>query len=304
MMKLDIFIISVYCLVEEHYQTLFHTHPLRHGGFAPQMTDSEVLTIEIVGEYLGLESDTAIFEYFTQHYQPFFPALRERTLLVRQAANLWLAKERRWKRLTQVSGEAADPIQLIDTAPLPVCHPRRAGRRDRCFAGIADWGYCAAKDEYYYGFKEGIRTSSRGMIVHCPLLEARPHDIQHLEVLLDGFQGIALGDKAFLDAHRQEVLRETFGIDLQVPLRSNMPDPRPKAFRRWLGRLRRRVETVISQLCGRFHLQRIRVRNLWHLQSRLLRKVLAHTVGVFFNLQLGRSPLDLDGLVAVGAAAR
>jgi len=25
--------------------------------------------------------------------------------------------------------------------------------------------------------------------------------------------------------------------------------------------------------------------------------VLAHTVGVFLNLQLGRQPLDLDGLV-------
>jgi len=40
------------------------------------------------------------------------------------------------------------------------------------------------------------------------------------------------------------------------------------------------------------------VRDLWHFQHRLIRKVLAHTVGVFLNLQLGRKPLDLDGLVA------
>jgi hypothetical protein len=31
----------------------------------------------------------------------------------------------------------------------------------------------------------------------------------------------------------------------------------------------------------------------------LIRKVLAHTVGVFLNLQLQRDPLDLDGLIAV-----
>jgi hypothetical protein len=41
------------------------------------------------------------------------------------------------------------------------------------------------------------------------------------------------------------------------------------------------------------------VRDLWHLQSRLIRKVLAHTVGVWLNLQLGRQPLDLDGILTV-----
>ncbi|HSH78340.1 MAG TPA: hypothetical protein VLA19_07385 [Herpetosiphonaceae bacterium] len=40
------------------------------------------------------------------------------------------------------------------------------------------------------------------------------------------------------------------------------------------------------------------MRDLWHYQHRLIRKILAHTVVVFLNLQLGRKPLDLDGLVA------
>ncbi len=30
-------------------------------------------------------------------------------------------------------------------------------------------------------------------------LEARPHDIQHLDTLLEDFEGIVLGNKAFLD---------------------------------------------------------------------------------------------------------
>ena len=61
------------------------------------------------------------------------------------------------------------------------------------------------------------------------------------------------------------------------------------------------METVISQLYGLFGLQRIRVRDLWHLQSWLIRKILSHTVCVFFNLQMGRDPLDLNGLVTVGS---
>ena len=47
------------------------------------------------------------------------------------------------------------------------------------------------------------------------------------------------------------------------------------------------------------HMARIRVRDRWHFQYRLIRKVLAHTVGVFLNLQLGRQPLDVDGILMV-----
>jgi hypothetical protein len=36
-----------------------------------------------------------------------------------------------------------------------------------------------------------------------------------------------------------------------------------------------------------------------HYQHRLIRKVLSHTICVFINLQLGRSPLHLDDLVTV-----
>jgi hypothetical protein len=50
-------------------------------------------------------------------------------------------------------------------------------------------------------------------------------------------------------------------------------------------------------LTERFAVERIRVHDLWHYQHRLIRKVLAHTVAVFLNLQMGRPPLDLDGLV-------
>ena len=63
--------------------------------------------------------------------------------------------------------------------------------------------------------------------------------------------------------------------------------------------LRKGVEPVGSHLTERLAVARIRVHDLWHFQHRLIRKVLAHTVGVFLNLQLRRPPLDLDGLVTL-----
>lgn len=62
-------------------------------------------------------------------------------------------------------------------------------------------------------------------------------------------------------------------------------------------RIRKVVETVGSHLTERLSINKIRVHDLWHFQSRLLRKILTHTVAVYLNLQLKRKPLDLDDLV-------
>ncbi|MBK8904970.1 MAG: hypothetical protein IPM53_27570 [Anaerolineaceae bacterium] len=76
----------------------------------------------------------------------------------------------------------------------------------------------------------------------------------------------------------------------------------PKHLRHISKRWRKKVETAGSHLAERFQNAKIRVRDLWHYQQRLIRKVLAHTVYVFINLQLGRPPLDLDDLVVVKVA--
>lgn len=297
-MDRDHFIITVYCLVCEHYQVIKNTYPLRRGGFDPVLTDEEVITMEICGEYFKLGCDKDLFQYFRSHYAHFFPNLSDRSLFVRQAANLWGVKAAIQKRLTQVSGQADDPVQMIDTLALPVCGLTRAPR-DRCFKPDADYGYCAAKDQHYYGFKLGLRLSRCGMITDFPLLPARPHDIQLLDDLVEDFVGLVPADKGFIDAFRQALLEERHGVIVVTPPRKNMTTSHPPQLLKACRRLRKRVETVGSHLTERFGVARIRVHNLWHYQHRLIRKVLAHTVAVFLNLQLGRPPLDLDGLVAL-----
>jgi hypothetical protein len=98
-MDRDDFIIAVYCLVCEHYEAVCATlpHRLRRGGFAPQLgdeqlSDEEVITIEVCGEYFKMNSDKDIFAYFHTHYQHFFyqhffPQLQERSRFVRQGAS-------------------------------------------------------------------------------------------------------------------------------------------------------------------------------------------------------------------------
>jgi Transposase DDE domain len=236
--------------------------------------------------------------YFRTHYAHFFPRLTDRTLFVRQAANLWQVKAAIQQRLTRVSGHAADPVQIIDTLPLPVCGYTRSGR-DRCFKPFADYGHCAAKKLDYYGFKLGLRITRCGMITCCPLLPARPHDIQLLDDLVAGFAGLVPADRGFIDTFRQTLLADRHGVFVVTAPRKRMTTPHSPTLVKVCARLRKGIETVGSHLTERFAVARLRVHDLWHFQHRLIRKVLAHTVGVVLNLQLRRPALDLDGLVTV-----
>lgn len=86
-------------------------------------------------------------------------------------------------------------------------------------------------------------------------------------------------------------------IDLETPLRANMTDTRDPVFVKSLIKVRRLVETVIGQLTDHLHIAKVRARDLWHLTSRVNRKILAHTMGIYLNRMLRREPLQFDGLI-------
>ena len=296
-MDRDTFIITVFCLVSELYAQVTARRPVRHGGFAPALSDEEVITMEICGEYFKLHQDRDLYDYFATHYRHFFPRLPNRSLFVRQAANLWQVKTAIWHLSVERSGQGTSPVQVIDTMPLPVCTYTRSGR-DRCFKTFADYGYCAAKKFDYYGFKLGLRVSALGMITHFPLLSARAHDVNHTNALVEGFAGLCPADKGFIDPFRQPLLLDRYAVKIVTPTKSNMTEEHPRSLRQFCSRIRKIVETVGSHLTERFAIDAIRVHDLWHFQHRLIRKVLSHTLMVFVNLQMGRDPLDLDGLVS------
>jgi hypothetical protein len=77
-------LVTVYCLIDEWLAG----RRLRQRGPNPILADSEVLTIECVGEFWGIDTDKGLDEYFRRHWGGWFPALGRvhRTTFVRQAA--------------------------------------------------------------------------------------------------------------------------------------------------------------------------------------------------------------------------
>lgn len=294
MFSIDEFIIAVFCCVDDLLKELTQGQPIRQRGFAPALADSEVLTMEIVAEFQGIDSDQAIWSYFRRHWQAFFPHLSSRSTFVRQAASLWQYKQLLQHKLAERLGALNDDVHLIDGIPIPLCGFSRAPQC-RSFQAEAAYGYCAAKKQTYYGFHGHLLISATGVITSFALTPANGSEREALWDVVPGIGGLLIGDKGYLSqALKQELHR--VGIELETALRTNMQAPRPPTQVKLLQRMRRLIETVIGQLVGRFHFEKVWARDLWHLTSRLNRKLLAHTVCYWLNRHQPE-PLQFDNLV-------
>ncbi len=289
-MDFSTFLITIHCLVDDW----LCGQRVCQRGPTPTLHDSEVLTMEIVGEFLGIDTDEGLYRFFRRDYGKWFPALRcvNRTTFVRQAANLWVVKARLWRYvLQQLHFDPA--ISVLDSFPVPVC---RFGRAYRCrtWAGVASFGRDEGAKQTYYGLRAHVRVAWPGVLVDAELCAANIHDLEVAVELLDQVTGWALGDRNYWSPKRCEQLHRK-GVQLLAPVKSSKRDKHP--WPRWLVQTRRRVETVIGQLTERYHAKKIWARDAWHLCSRWLRKMLSHAVAVLLCQRSGIPPLRFAALI-------
>jgi hypothetical protein len=126
MFSTEDFIIATFCCIDDLWAQVTQGKRIRPGGFTPSLSDSEVITMEVVGEFLGIETDKGIWNYFRTHWLNLFPSIKSRTTFSRQASNLWCYKQKLQRLLAVNLGGFNEPIHLIDGFPIPLCHYQRA----------------------------------------------------------------------------------------------------------------------------------------------------------------------------------
>ena len=98
-----------------------------------------------------------------------------------------------------------------------------------------------------------------------------------------------IGDKGYIGRQHQINLFETAGIELEVPLRSNQKEQKPTMW--ILKKVRKRIETVFSQLCDQFMMQRNYAKSFTGFKSRVLAKITGLTVLQFLNKFIYNKPV-------------
>ena len=226
--------------------------------------------MEIIGEMQGRHTDAAIWKYFGDHWSDWFPALGSYQNFAKHCANLRWMKEEIQRQLFP----ANHCLHIIDGVPMPVCHFARSYRA-RSLAEYTEYGYCAAKDEHYYGLRGHPVINHDGYIVHCTYTPANVDEREVLDNLRTMLSGTLLGDKGFL-SEPWRVSLHADGIDLQTPKRKNMKEDRSPEYLAWMMKTRKTVETVISTLCESFAFNRIKARSIHHFINKTARKILAY----------------------------
>ena len=193
-------------------------------------------------------------------------------------------------------GVNLEEMRVLDMVPVPICKFFRR-RRHTGFIG-ADWGYCASKNWYYYGFKLGLCMTPAAIPDFFDLFQARPHDVNFLEPLVSHLRDcLVFADKGFIDQERAQRLQERQGVYVLTSKRSNQKHQAPLQ-NYVVNSFRPLVETVFSQLTEHMYLQNLGAKTDVGLCKRIIALLASFTIGIYINFVLGRPLLAVKELFA------
>lgn len=264
---------------------------LRRGS-VPKFSDIEVIALSLTAECLGIDSENYLFSKLNKEYLNDFENLISRRQYNDRRKLLFEKTEAVRKSMAECINEQAD-IFVIDSMPLEICKISREQRNKMGKESehhSPDKGYCASQKKYFYGYKLHSVCSAAGVIQSLDLTKASVHDVHYLKDVKELFNNcMIIGDKGYISRQQQINLFETAGIELEVPLRSNQKEQKPTMW--ILKKVRKRIETVFSQLCDQFMMQRNYAKSFAGFKSRVLAKVTGLTVLQFLNKFIYNKPV-------------
>jgi IS5 family transposase len=265
------YIVTVYVVLDDLYQTFGQP-----AKYRPRLQPPEVVLVAVVAaKYFQNHLERALVLLIQTGYIPAISVSRFNRQLHRHAELLELGLE----LLMELA--RAGELFILDSEPLPVCKRKRA-RRCRKVRGAIYCGYCAAKDEKYFGWKLHLLCTPEGIPVNFTVLPAALHDLTPLYELTDGLppDSRVLGDKGYNSANDEAWLAAD-GVRL-VPIRKrNLNKQHDWADEYDLRTNRRTIETLNSQ-SESMGLQRLRART----RAGFDLKVHASLVALYFTRSL------------------
>jgi len=120
--------------------------------------------------------------------------------------------------------------------PIQICKFSRAKRsrvcRDR-YETAPDYGFCAAQNQTYFGYKLHGLASLNGIITDFELTKANIADIHYLQEIKYRYPGCTiLDDRAYLSNPLPTELFEEHRVLLNIPMRQNQ-----KSYKKTTGNI-------------------------------------------------------------------
>ncbi|SRR5258706_12138355 len=284
----DDFCLWMYVMVDDIWQQI---NPLfKRPGPANECSDSELLTMALVGECRGWSEETTLLSYWGEH-RDLFPNQPSQSRFNRRRRALMNAFNIIRQTVLQRLDLSADGQCAIDSMGVPVVkfHLVPGSTGDWAAHG-ADFGKVASKKITIFGFKLHLLVSLGGLILDFELAPASATDLKvGAELLAEHTNLTVFGDKGYISAELAHQLLHQNRLRLMTLPRANQLHQPPIALRRTFNAIRQIIETVNGQLSEQFTIQLNHAHTFWGLCTRLLTKLTAHTLCIYLNRLLGNA---------------
>jgi len=278
----DDFCTWMYVIIDDVWQQIA---PLfKQPGPAPEVGDSELITMAVVGECRGWDKETELISNWHEHTD-LFPCIPERSRFNRRRRNLMFAINLIRKTILQMMELAQDDQCVIDSLPVPVVEfylvPSSTGD---CKVHGARYGKVSSKKETILRYKLHLLITLNGLILDFELAPANAPDLNVREELLANHANLdVIGDKGYIGAETAAVLSRQNSIKLLTLPRRNQKQQLPEVVERLINSVRQIIETVNGQLAEQFNIERTYAHSFWGLCARLQTRLTAHTLCIYLN---------------------
>ena len=282
--NMEDFILISYVMIDELYQQYAPKEIKERKNISKvKLSDSEIITISICGELMGIDSENAWYNFVKKNYLYLFPNLCCRSKFNRKRRNLLQVTELIREKLFQFFNATTDDCYIVDSFPLEVCkfgraHFCRSFRNDG-----ANYGKCPSKKATYFGFKVHALITLDGFITAFDITPASTDDREGLRDLMGEHYSLSvIGDKGYVGKQIHEDMAKQ-NICLLALKRNNSKKQWSKPFRQMIFNFLRRIETVFSQLSEQLNAERVLAKTFRGVCTRLVNKILAYDLVLLIN---------------------
>jgi hypothetical protein len=284
----DDFCTWMYVVVDDIWQSI--SVLFRRPGPAPICSDSELMTMALVGECRGWDLETELLSQMKEH-RDLFPHIPSQSRFNRRRRNLMQGFNLIRRIVLRGLDVAQDHHAVIDSLPVPVVQfylvPGSTG--DWAAYG-ARFGRIASRQQTIFGYKLHLLVTLGGVILDFVLAPANVTDLEvGFDMLTEHTDLEVLGDKAYISAAGAAELWRTNRLRLRTLPRRNQKAQLPPEVKHLINSVRQVIETVNGQLSEQFHIEANHAHSFWGLCTRLVTKLTAHTLSIYINRLLGKT---------------
>ena len=230
----------------------------------PAFSDQELLTVYIFGHFQGFTQQRHIYDYFSNHWQQWFPCLPAYQAFNSRLNQLTAAFELLIEHclISACWQIDAGNDRVVDSVPVMIARGTRANQ-SKIAPELADTGFCASKQQYYRGVKLHLIAASRINQLPLPekvhLSEASQHDLAALQELAPRLpEGAALfADKAYFHRETETDFKEAGWFLLACYKRHRFESEAsvPTYYNRFVSAIRQPLESLFNWLIQKTDLQ-------------------------------------------------